>query len=46
MLKTASGGVPWTDLGFTTPQQAVVVLNGIALYLSHDAGQTWSRVTF
>lgn len=41
-----SGGEPWTDLGFTTPTQAVVILNGKTMYLSHDAGATWAPTTF
>lgn len=39
-------GHGWIDLGFTTPQQAVAVSVGRTLYLSHDAGATWSPVGF
>lgn len=40
------GGIPWADLGFTTPTQAVVVSLDTALYLSHDAGASFQRVVF
>jgi len=45
-ISTASGGLEWTDLGFTTTNQAVVVLSHTALYLSHDAGSTWSQARY
>lgn len=45
-LNVGSGGVQWADLGFTTPAQAVVVLLDKALYLSSDAGASWSAVHF
>ncbi len=45
-----SGGAPFSDLGFTTASQAVVV-EGLAgpgpapfLLMSHDAGASWARV--
>ncbi|MCW2527043.1 MAG: hypothetical protein JWM76_1903, partial [Pseudonocardiales bacterium] len=41
-----NGGTAWRDLGFTTTQQAVVVLTGIALFRSLDSGATWSKVSF
>ncbi|MGN6607590.1 MAG: hypothetical protein ACTHMS_11360 [Jatrophihabitans sp.] len=44
VLTADSGGAPWADLGFTTPSQAVVVLPGSALYLSHDSGRSFTRV--
>lgn len=40
------GGVPWADLGFTTPTQAVVVSLDHGLYLSQDAGATFQPVAF
>ena len=45
-LSAPAGGVPWADLGFTTSQQAVAVLRGTALYLSRDAGASFSAVSF
>lgn len=45
-IKTATGGIVWTDLGFTTASQAIAVLGGTALYLSRDAGSSWSPVRF
>lgn len=45
-LTVNSGGGQWADLGFTTPTQAVVVLLDKALYLSHDAGASFSAVRF
>ena len=41
-----SGGAAWTDLGFTNPTQAVVVLTAQAMYLSHDAGTHWAPTHF
>ncbi len=38
--------IRWTDVGFTTPVQALAVLGGRALYLSHDAAATWSTVSW
>jgi photosystem II stability/assembly factor-like uncharacterized protein len=38
-------GQPWADLGFTTPAQGVVILDG-TLYVTRDAGRTWRRTTF
>lgn len=43
---TPGGGIGWSDLGFTTADRAVAVLQGTALYLSHDAGRSFSRVRF
>ncbi len=43
---TAGQGRPWVDLGFTTPEQAVVVSAGRVLHLSRDAGATWAPVSF
>lgn len=43
---TADSGYGWTDLGFTTPEQAVVVQRGKALYLSRNVGASWSPVKF
>ncbi len=45
-VRTPTGGIPWTDVGFTTPSQALAVLADSGLYLSHDAGKTFSRVRF
>lgn len=45
-IKTPSGGIGWSDLGFTTTTQAVVVLQHTTLYLSHDTGQTWTAARF
>lgn len=45
-LNTKAGGAGWSDLGFTTPEQAVVVLDGKGLYLSRDAGMTFAKVDF
>jgi hypothetical protein len=41
-----TGGLAWADLGFTTQLQASVILPGTSMYLSHDAGATWARLTF
>ncbi len=41
-----TGGEPWADLGYTTPSQAVVILNGTTMYLSRDAGATWAPIRF
>lgn len=46
VLRAYGGGIPWVDLGFTTPDQAVAVLADSALYLSRDAGRTWAAVRF
>lgn len=43
-LSAPSGGIPWTDAGFTTPTQAVAVLQGRAVYLSTDAGAAWRQL--
>ena len=45
-IKTPSGGIGWTDLGFTTRTQGIVVLQHTALYLSHDTGNSWNPVHF
>lgn len=45
-LSAPAGGIPWADLGFTTTRQAVAVLQGTAMYLSHDAGASFSAVRF
>lgn len=45
-IAAPSGGIAWADLGFTTPTQAVVVLVGTAMYLSHDAGATFTKISF
>jgi photosystem II stability/assembly factor-like uncharacterized protein len=46
-VKTVTaGGLPWADLGFTTPSQAVAVLAQTGMYLSRDAGKTWTQVRF
>ncbi len=45
-IKTAGGGIGWTDLGFTTRTQGIVVLQHTALYLSHDTGNSWTPVHF
>jgi photosystem II stability/assembly factor-like uncharacterized protein len=41
-----AGGLPWADLGFTTPTQAVAVVAKYGMYLSRDAGRTWTPVRF
>ena len=41
-----NGGYPWSDLGFTTADQGVVVERNFSLFLTRDAGATWSRVSF
>jgi photosystem II stability/assembly factor-like uncharacterized protein len=46
VLGANSGGAPWIDLGFTTAQQAVVILASAAMYLSHDSGTSWAKVSF
>lgn len=46
LVTAATGGTPWTDLGFTTTTRALAVLPGAALYLSHNAARTWSKVRF
>lgn len=43
---TGDEGVPWSDLGFTTSEQAVAILDHHAMYLSHDAGKTFTQVRF
>lgn len=45
-FSVSNGGIEWADLGFTTPTQAVVILANSGLYLSHDAGASFSRVRF
>jgi hypothetical protein len=45
-VHATSGGIPWTELGFTTPNHAVALLDHSAMYLSHDAGRTFARVQF
>lgn len=45
-VNTPAGGYRWADLGFTTPTRAVVVLVGKALYVSDDAGATWTATRF
>lgn len=61
LLRTADGGATWTeiyhtagtsvaeDLGFTSPQQGVVVevdQGSASLLMTLDAGTTWSPVSF
>jgi photosystem II stability/assembly factor-like uncharacterized protein len=41
-----TGGYSWADLGFTTTTQALAVLPGHGLYLSHDTGRTFAKVNF
>lgn len=45
-VHSPEGGIPWSDLGFTTPDQAEAVLDHRAMYVSHDAGRTFTRVRF
>lgn len=53
-LTEDDGGVGWTDLGFTTPSQAIVVHGPPVnsgrrpgeLLLSTDAGATWRPISF
>ena len=45
-VSAPAGGVAWADLGFTTPQRGIVVLEHTALCLSTDAGRSWHRVRF
>ena len=45
-VSAPTGGLPWTDLGFTTSSQGVVVLEDSGLYVSRDAGRSWSPVHF
>ena len=45
VVSAPTGGFPWADLGFTTTSQVAVTLPAHGLYLSHDAGQSWARVT-
>lgn len=45
-IKTPSGGIGWSDLGFTTSTHAVAVLQHTALYLSRDAGRSWTSAHF
>lgn len=46
VLDVNSGGTAWTDAGFTTGTQALAVLGGKALYLSHNGGASWSKASF
>jgi photosystem II stability/assembly factor-like uncharacterized protein len=45
-----AGAVRLVDLGFTTPTQGIVITTDEAgaghLLMTHDAGQTWTRVAF
>lgn len=45
-IKTPSGGIGWSDLGFTTSTHSVAVLQHTALYLSRDAGRSWTSAHF
>jgi len=45
-INAPSGGIPWSELGFTTSTHAIAVLQASTLYLTHDSGQTWSPVRF
>jgi photosystem II stability/assembly factor-like uncharacterized protein len=45
-LAVPTGGYPWTDLGFTTSSQAIVVLPRFGMWLSRDSGQSWTAVHF
>ena len=45
-VSVPSGGYAWADLGFTTSSQAVAVLPGRTMYLSHDAGASFAPVSF
>jgi photosystem II stability/assembly factor-like uncharacterized protein len=50
---TDGGGLPWSDIGFTTPLQGVVIegqvgITGTAsrLFVTHDGGHSWSPASF
>lgn len=45
-LRTPTGGIPWTDIGFTTAVRAVAVLDHKDMYISNDAGRIFTRVSF
>ncbi len=49
-LFLADGGQGWTDFGFTTATQGVVVegipADGSHLYMTRNAGRTWGRIGF
>ncbi len=46
VLTVGGGGIEWYDAGFTTASQAFAVLRLSRMYLSHDAGASWHRVSF
>ena len=43
-LTVARASEGWSDVGFTTAKQAIAVLPGQGLYLSHDAGDAWAKI--
>ena len=46
VLGVASGGVPWSDLGFTDGVQGFAILGAHSFYLTRDAGATWQLINF
>jgi hypothetical protein len=46
VLDANDGGEGWSDLDFVTPTEGVVINGAGRLFMSHDAGATWSPVTF
>ncbi len=42
----SQAGLQLVDIGFTTPQQGVVIEAGVALLMTDDGGHTWREVTF
>jgi hypothetical protein len=48
-VQLGDGGNGWRDLGFTTPEQGVVVNSGDfpgALWMTRDGGRHWAMVSF
>lgn len=45
-LSSGGGGISWHDLGFTTPNRAVVVLAASAVFQSDDSGRHWHQIAF
>ena len=46
VVSAPAGGVQWAGLAFINHSDAVVVLDGTALYTTHDAGRHWAPTRF